>query len=789
MSLLAPEEKAFDLSECSSEKQNLIAHRSTLTPSILKMLTIITPFYSRDSESYLPARARFFIENCCTAPWAERIFVDQGSPDFIAKPLKSLCAERGIKYISLNMGGVPFSAGKCRNAGARNALGEFLLFEDVDLIGDDGLYEALREKLTSRDIEFNYLEMIPCFYLTEAASKEYEEMDEGLRSGFVYDAYLSLDRNKIKNVAPATSCLLLRRHFYLAEGGVREEFFGHGYEDFELTHRLAARARKFYRSHNYYSHDYKYDSFEYKGYRTFFSLFGRQNLAEKNFLVHLHHEPARDYGYKESSSRNKALFEGFAKKYDESFDGPPALDDANAKITTLCLGSRIGLPFKGLRQVIPFLGKIVYREEKDFKDRDDFFCFVEDNDISRVFFLTPYGNEDRLEVYQWCRDKKFPMIVFDRGALPDSWFFDSNGFNADSASYASENWDHSLPDQRMSEVEKYIQQLCSSDATLEENGARKGDYEFRRRFELIDKKVIFAPLQRPNDSVIKNFSGAVAGVNEFCGKLAALSKLLPRDWRIIVKQHPLESEKIEIPGVIVLPNDVHVYDAILASDAVVLINSGVGLLSLCFGKPVYCFGKSFYTHKGLAEKVNDEYELLNLLLADPKVDFERVRRFVSYLVFDFYSFAKTTYKKVVDRKGFRNVAVHMDFYALNIPPEARIRFDFRMDPIPSGSPLYDFYRSYFFQQQGQKKITEIAPVKALVKKEVGKSEVKPAGQEKTLPTTLPVRKVATPAPSLNEGSIRKNISEGRGKGVRKFKKFLRSPGLFFRDAIKNSSNS
>jgi hypothetical protein len=42
--------------------------------------------------------------------------------------------------------------------------------------------------------------------------------------------------------------------------------------------------------------------------------------------------------------------------------------------------------------------------------------------------------------YMKVLKKNIPFIVFDRGALPDSWFLDHNGFNYDSKSYSPEAW-------------------------------------------------------------------------------------------------------------------------------------------------------------------------------------------------------------------------------------------------------------------------------------------------------------------------------------------------------------
>lgn len=65
-----------------------------------------------------------------------------------------------------------------------------------------------------------------------------------------------------------------------------------------------------------------------------------------------------------------------------------------------------------------------------------------------------------------------------------------------------------------------------------------------------------------------------------------------------------ESTEIgEKENLIVLKPTDHFYDAINSSDAVMLINSGVGLYSLMAGKPTYNVGNAYYCHEGLSIKI------------------------------------------------------------------------------------------------------------------------------------------------------------------------------------------
>ena len=755
-------------------------------------LSIITPYFSSSIDSYLFERALWYIDVTSSlikeTPGVELIIVDFGSPSVVSKAIKERCNTTGVRYENMSMGHLPFSAGRCRNHGAQIAKGEYILFQDVDLFGSENTFRKILEKISHKNRFFNEMEMIPCFYLTEQASHSYLKLDEGERDDYIYSSYLSGDKEVIKLTAPATSCLLLNRFFYLTHGGIREEFFGHGYEDFELINRLGFHSKKFFRSHAYHSHEFKYDSLEYKGYRTYFSMFGRRNLEERLFFVHLYHEPAKDFGYAKSSARNKAIFENCLTNFDKTMDGPPALSDAQSKNKILLLGSRASIPYKGIRQAIPFMGISIYRHENDFRSTEEFSDFLVENSINRVFFLNPYGNELRLELYRYCKAKNIDICIFDRGALPDSWFFDAGGFNSDSTSYHPCKWDFPLDDEAVYKVESYISRLCASDTTLEENGARRGAYEFKRSLGILDKKILFVPLQRPKDTVIKYFSGSVSGVDDFMEKISLLTTMLPNDWVVIVKQHPLETTRPIIPGAILLDSKTHVYDAIEAADAITLINSGVGLLALAFGKPVYCFGDAFYSHDGLAVKVDNESDLYKHLLRPKNPTKESVFRFFNYLISSFYSFAETDYKKVDDGDGsLRSVATHMKFKRLVLPENKCIEFNFRESPYPTSSPFYDYFRSYFHQQSNKPITPDLKVAKTTQNKVVEPSKTPASNQAPAIKKVDSENKIPKDSHLLVNQTNESNnlIPKQSGSAARKARKFLRSPSLFIKDSLKN----
>lgn len=258
----------------------------------------------------------------------------------------------------------------------------------------------------------------------------------------------------------------------------------------------------------------------------------------------------------------------------------------------------------------------------------------------RVFFLNPYTNRITQEIYDHCRADGVPYVCFDRGALPQSWFFDTRGFNGDSASYEPAHWSAPLAPAEQAATEAYIAAMRSGADALEDQGGRTPVARLRKSLDLGGKKVLFVPFQRPNDAVVRHFPGAAGGFEGFCRLVDTVARRLPEDWVVLGKTHPLEIDPPDT-AIRLVPPDVHVNDLIELSDAVLTLNSGVGVLSLGFGKPTFCAGRAFYAQDGLARTVGSAVEAADRILSGDGPDQEAVLRFYGYLLHDFYSFGES----------------------------------------------------------------------------------------------------------------------------------------------------
>lgn len=343
---------------------------------------------------------------------------------------------------------------------------------------------------------------------------------------------------------------------------------------------------------------------------------------------------------------------------------------------TLALGDPKASFYASLRDVLPSFGDVLFRHERTFVHPDALLEFLRKRSIERVLMPNPYGNPRRLACYRTLRQSSIEVIASDRGGLPNSWFFD-RGFNADSPSYAPEQWDRPLADDETARVRRYIDSLKNSESSLEQQGARLPVERVRASLELGEERLLFVPLQRPDDTVVRYFAGPVQRYEDFVSFVSLLARALNEraatPWKVVLKKHPLETERPSSRGAHLqfAPDDMHVHDLLQAADAVLTLNSGVGLLALLFDKPTFVVGQAFYTSPGLARPLPFSEGLsqaARLVEESSPPERLRVERFAHHLLTRIYSFGQLRTTVVKERKGsgLRTITHHIDFDRLRI---------------------------------------------------------------------------------------------------------------------------
>ncbi len=159
---------------------------------------------------------------------------------------------------------------------------------------------------------------------------------------------------------------------------------------------------------------------------------------------------------------------------------------------------------------------------------------------------------------------------------------------------------------------------------------------------LPDAPFLFVPLQVPDDSQVRLFSGWTGSVEGFITALSRAARHLPEGWHLRIKEHPSARQSFApaiaeaataTGGRIVLDNDSDTFPQVAASRGVVTINSSVGLQAFFHDKPVIVTGQAFFAISGLVNPAENPKMLADAFTGADSLSYEPTLRdaFMSYL--------------------------------------------------------------------------------------------------------------------------------------------------------------
>ncbi|WP_218972414.1 glycosyltransferase [Aeromonas veronii] len=750
------------------------------TPS----LSVIIPFRFDKKQPYLLDRLN---EQCSHFDTKNRnlefIVVDSGTCKNDRIKCQSICNNHGVSYIYHDSEGSTFSIGAARDFGVSYARGKAITFLDVDLRTSSDFWSRLIDFMSVYGITKDKKKFfaIPCLYLTEEGTKEFISTENNSKYMDYYLRWLHGDSVAIQNMASCSSVMVVDRLHYLSIGGHRPEFRGHGYEDFELYHRLLGEENSLPRADDYYTDTKSWDTSTYRGFRSQLSLLGRAAQLSNLYVIHLWHPRPKDSSFYSNMSVNRDIWMDFFKYFDKTKNHPEPLT-ANESLykKVLFFGKPETNASRTLKDIFPLVGSRIYVSEYDFVDKEGrvdesaFEQLLKNHNIDAVVFPNPYGNMARNAIYLWCRSKGIKYLCYERGALPDSWFFDPNGFNAESSSYSIKNWNKELTVNECEDVKKYISKILNSSNALEKQGARIGGEGLASQLKIGGRKVLFVPLQRPSDTVIQYFRGNLESYDKFLEFIDLTAMALKKEgWVVLCKKHPLETSSPELKYASYVPEDTHFIDLIELADSVALINSGVGVYSMMMGKPCFVFGDSFYSIDGVNVNI-DTYDVdtfCKKIRTFTRIDMDKVYKFIHYLTTEFYSFGTPVIEVRKEKDGsLRSITTAIDFYKINLLGKVRYTYEnSHVRKLSTSAPIFERFNLDFH-----------------IKK-------KNASQQKTKSNIIktPAKSAAIPKAVVTENPSAAGLNTPVNKGlsldkksvfVAKKNKLLRDPRAFFADS-------
>lgn len=170
--------------------------------------------------------------------------------------------------------------------------------------------------------------------------------------------------------------------------------------------------------------------------------------------------------------------------------------------------------------------------------------------------------------------------------------------------------------------------------------------------DLTAQPFVFCPLQVPDDTQLRLFGGWVPNIERFIALLAEAAPALPQGWHLRVKEHPsskvslataLEAAQAAAPGRIVIDNSSDTFAQVAASQAVITLNSSVGLQAFFHDRPVMVLGKAFFRIPGLVTPIDDAAALAAAFCTADTASYDADLRdaFMSYLDRVYYPEVRT----------------------------------------------------------------------------------------------------------------------------------------------------
>ncbi len=739
-------------------------------------ITIIVPL--RVTEGVYQARER--LEKICNNVPSDKfnvIIVDYGTPEKFTSTLHGL-ENKFVSVLRYESTKEIFNIGHARDLGVQYSQDDVVMFNDIDFYASTEMYNDIYAEVMSRDMHNSGYDFfcVPVFFLSEQATKFSIELSSSnpYADKIIQRKIIESESGFVEFPAYGSSAIVVNKNHYLGIGGHSREFFGHGAEDYDVLHRLTSYYAKGPRTADYYVDTKNNGIKDYKGFRAYFALYGIDIFLKGIFFLHQWHPKRVIPGYHQSK-RNFALLENLMIKFDRTREQPLPLSNLASSETSLILLDTKSQTFKAIRHALPSLGQITVLSESEFSTPEELVNFVSTYKIDKVLLLNPFGNEHRLSLYRVLRNKDIPYLIFDRGALPNSWFFDPNGFNYDSKSYHPEYWDHPLNNIQNDEIEEYLFNLRNSEDTLEQNAPRKSARFLREFYQIGNRKILFVPFQRPSDTVTTYFAGPSESVLEFQNWVGFLANQLPKsEWVIICKNHPLEKDLPKIEGVIYADNDAHIHDLIALSDKVFLMNSGVGLIAQAFGKPVICASHAFYCHDEIAFSVENKEDALAKVKSDLKVSQEKINRFYRHILNNVYSFGQSKYRKTKAADGSdRNIVQEIIFEDIRLGSK-KIHLGSVLKGVTLDAPLFASFGGRDGIKNALKKPVPAVKTTAPVKKPASVANKPVIPQNKSAPIISNEKILTAEIITLNKSKFR-----------RKLNKLVSNPSLFIKDAFIN----
>lgn len=244
---------------------------------------------------------------------------------------------------------------------------------------------------------------------------------------------------------------------------------------------------------------------------------------------------------------------------------------------------------------------------------------------SNMLFVRNGASYRQKPIIDWCDSNSIKIAYIENGFLPSTIQLDGRGVNCNNSIPRSADFYMSfVPDQRSSPAKTLVQRASK----IKDMG-----------FKLVElpKKYYFVPFQVPTDTQVLLNSKWIKSMGEFYGVLEKSIGALPEGFKFLVKEHPSASVRLDElydkNDKIVFANNHTTQDLVEKSEAVITLNSTVGVESLLLGRPVITLGDACYNIDGLVTYVDNLKDFQRVISKPHDVIYNKVMvsKFISWL--------------------------------------------------------------------------------------------------------------------------------------------------------------
>jgi hypothetical protein len=581
-----------DISIRLNTSSNLIINK------VVPELLVIIPYRNR-----LTQLKSFFacIHNNLTSTWLKFVVVSHGDDSMV-----QLCNEYGVEYDVIGNCTEQFNLLNIMTYASDTYEYDYIGIHDIDCLVDRNFFNKLLCELHK-----NQFMLIGTYYLSKELSDTIFASDnyDNIIQQFIK---IDMQRTQYRGSIPYYSKKIYLKSQWSTFYRTLTPYSGHGAEDFVFAHVLNKAGFIIDTS---IIRDYPGNFKEASGIRKLVEMYNNISYNESLLTYHKWHEQMP------SNNSNWTKWSSDIQKYD------------NKRIMY-----ESGIVTKSLVDQ-----HYTNYNSEPIKSDANFLQLIETDKVLAFFIHNPYNPAQkwRLNLIELCRKYNVNCYIVERGGLLNTYYIDKTHFCTKSTLSKYEYFERfQLTLKQTQYIEQYIENYIKSEQSLEKQ--TQDNSSTINTLIQMQKKIVFVPLQNPNDVTIIHDSGFAQSFDNFLDIVHRLSIKYESEYIFVVKPHPIDHTNLSVYEKRLPKCKFYVFDfrtILKPAKYVLLINSGIGLESLLYGKTVLVCGNTYYKHPRLNINVSKLEDIYNCLdgRSNFKLEKNDVNTYIYFLVKKYYS--------------------------------------------------------------------------------------------------------------------------------------------------------